>query len=216
MSCPLCQSSEVVDYHQDKKRPYLQCQSCHLVFVPQSHHLTSELEKAEYDKHENNVDDEGYLKFLSRMASPIIERVNKQSRGIDIGCGPAPALAKLLEQNGHKMALYDLYYFKDESVLQQQYDFVTCTEVIEHIAKPDAFINQLQSLIKKDGVIGLMTKLVIDQERFKSWHYKNDPTHICFYSKPTFEFIAGKYKLNVEFIGNDVILLSKQSVNHRV
>ena len=208
MSCPLCHSSEVVDYHQDKKRPYLQCTNCHLIFVPQSHHLTSELEKAEYDKHENKVDDEGYLKFLSRMATPILERVDQQSSGIDIGCGPAPALAQLLERHEHKMALYDLYYFNDDSVLKQQYDFVTCTEVIEHIAKPDEFIEQLCRLTKENGIIGLMTKLVIDQERFKSWHYKNDPTHICFYSKQTFEFIGKQYQLSVEFIGSDVILLT--------
>ena len=214
MPCPLCNNSEVVDYHQDKKRPYLQCPHCDLVFVPQSHHLTSQLEKAEYDKHENNIDDEGYLTFLSRMATPILERVNKQSSGIDIGCGPAPALAHLLEQHDHKMALYDLYYFKDESVLNKQYDFVTCTEVIEHIAQPQAFIEQLIGLLKPNGIMGLMTKLVIAPERFKNWHYKNDPTHICFYSRATFEYVANRYKLNVEFVGNDVILLSNLTINN--
>jgi hypothetical protein len=207
MQCPLCNHSEPVLFHRDKKREYHRCQSCQLVFVPESYFLSPELEKAEYDKHENALDDEGYLKFLSRMIDPIMERVPTPAIGLDFGCGPAPALAHHMRSLGYQMQVYDLYYFPDQSVLEQKYDFVTSTEVIEHIAKPVPFIETLLKLVKRDGVVGLMTKLVIDQTRFQQWHYKNDPTHICFYSHDTFEFIAKRYKLSLEFIGNDVMLL---------
>lgn len=207
MHCPLCEHNKVVDYHQDKKRPYLQCTSCALVFVPESHHLTQALEKAEYDKHENDLNDQGYVNFLSRLINPMLEQISAKSSGLDMGCGPAPALAAQFEKLGHHMSVYDLYYFDDKSVLEDQYDFVTCTEVIEHIANPKRFIEHLLSLLKPNAPLGLMTKLVINPERFASWHYKNDPTHICFYSKDTFEFIAEQYKLNVEFVGQDVIIV---------
>ena len=210
MTCPLCSSSEVVDYHQDKKRPYLQCQVCDMVFVPSSHHLNSEQEKAEYDKHENDLNDQGYITFLSRLINPMLARVSNGSNGLDMGCGPAPALAKQFEQHGHNMALYDLYYFNDNSVLEQSYDFVTCTEVIEHIASPKSFIENLLKCLKPGAPLGLMTKLVISPERFAIWHYKNDPTHICFYSRKTFEYLANYYQLQLEFIGQDVIVLTSQ------
>lgn len=208
MNCPLCDHSQCEFYHRDKKREYLQCQQCDLVFVPPAFHLSSEMEKAEYDKHENDVNDSGYIQFLSRMLLPVLARIDKHSHGLDLGCGPAPALAAQFEQQGHKMSLYDLYYYPDPLVLEQQYDFVTCTEVIEHIAQPKYFIAMLLDLLKPGAVLGLMTKLVISQERFAIWHYKNDPTHICFYSKNTFAFIAAQYDLALEFIGQDVILLS--------
>ncbi len=208
MPCPLCDSNEVVAYHQDKKRPYLQCQVCDLVFVPASHHLTQAQEKAEYDKHENDLNDEGYITFLSRLLTPMLERINNHSFGLDMGCGPAPALAQQFERQGHNMALYDLYYFADKQVLEQTYDFVTCTEVIEHIAEPKPFIETLLQMLKPGSPLGLMTKLVISPDRFAIWHYKNDPTHICFYSRKTFEYIANHYQLKLEFIGQDVIILT--------
>lgn len=208
MHCPLCQHSEVADYHQDKKRSYLQCTSCSLVFVPEAFHLTKQLEKAEYDKHENDVNDQGYINFLARLINPMLEKVAVKSTGLDMGCGPGPALAQQFERLGHKMSIYDLYYFDDKTVLQQKYDFVTCTEVIEHIAKPKTFIEQLLNLLKPGAPLGLMTKLVINPERFANWHYKNDPTHICFYSRETFNFLALEYRLNVEFVGQDVIIIT--------
>lgn len=210
MLCPLCQSDDTQFYFQDKKREYQQCNHCYLVFVPPAFWLSAELEKAEYDKHENSLDDEGYLRFLSRMITPITEQIPAPADGLDFGCGPAPALAHYMKSNGYRMELYDLYYFPDRSVLDKQYNFVTSTEVIEHIAAPVPYLKQLMSLVKPGGLIGLMTKLVIDQDRFATWHYKNDPTHICFYSKETFNYIAKQYELDVEFIGQDVMLLTSK------
>lgn len=207
MNCPLCHTNKVVDYYQDKRRPYLNCTICELVFVPPQFHLSAQLEKAEYDKHENHLDDQGYIHFLSRMITPMSERIKKNSSGIDIGSGEAPALAKQMEKLGHTMAVYDLYYHPERQVLNDRYDFVTCTEVIEHIAQPVPFLKQLLSLLKPKAYLGFMTKLVIDKERFANWHYKNDPTHICFYSQATFEYIAKQYQMNLEIIGSDVIIL---------
>ncbi len=56
-----------------------------------------------------------------------------------------------------------------------------------------------------------MTKLVIDADAFKSWHYKNDPTHVSFFSRETFRFLAERDGLDVDFVGNDVILLRKKN-----
>lgn len=50
--------------------------------------LKSDDEKGRYDLHNNDVNDAGYRKFLSRLADPIDERVSKMSRGLDFGCGP--------------------------------------------------------------------------------------------------------------------------------
>jgi hypothetical protein len=54
-----------------------------------------------------------------------------------------------------------------------------------------------------------MTKLVIDRDAFATWHYKNDPTHVCFFSVDTFHWLADLWRAKIEFIGNDVIILEK-------
>lgn len=208
--CPLCAAKETEFYFKDKKRSYLQCSRCDLVFVPQEQLLDAETEKAHYDMHENNPQDQGYRHFLSRLAIPLLERVNTSAKGLDFGCGPGPTLSLILEEAGHSMSVYDIYYQPDTEVLEERYDFMTSTEVIEHLYDPQRIWGLWLNLVKPGGWIGLMTKLVIDKEAFANWHYKNDPTHVCFYSKATFNYLAQRDNLDLEFIGNDVILLKKR------
>lgn len=208
-SCPLCALEHTEFYFEDKNRSYMQCPRCKLVFVPQQQLLDATSEKAHYDMHENDPQDQGYRDFLSRLATPLIKKLAPNSKGLDFGCGPGPTLSLILEEAGHNMSLYDIYYHPNTDVLKDPYDFMTSTEVIEHLYDPQTVWSQWLNLVKPDGWIGLMTKLVIDRNAFANWHYKNDPTHVCFYSKATFNYLAKRDHLDIEFIGNDVILLRK-------
>ena len=207
--CPLCHNPESLHYFEDKHREYLQCPQCELVFVNPEQRLDAKAEKAHYDLHENDPNDAGYRTFLSRVADPILERIEPDSTGIDFGCGPGPTLSLMLQEQGHNMSLYDLYYHPNTEVLDRTYDFMTATEVIEHLYHPDQIWQQWLNLVKPGGWIGLMTKMVIDVEAFAKWHYKNDPTHVVFFSRNTFKYLAERDQLKLEFIGNDVILLRK-------
>ncbi|WP_070970868.1 class I SAM-dependent methyltransferase [Vibrio sonorensis] len=208
-TCPLCSSEHTQDYFSDKRRDYLQCQQCELVFVPAEQRLDAKSEKAHYDLHENDPSDQGYRRFLSRIADPVVDRIEPESNGLDFGCGPGPTLSLMLEERGHHMSLYDIYYHPDERVLDATYDFLTATEVIEHLYEPNKVWQQWLNLVKPNGWIGLMTKMVIDVEAFANWHYKNDQTHVVFFSRQTFRYLAERDQLELEFIGNDVILLRK-------
>ncbi len=210
-SCPLCDCTKISHYHQDKNRDYWQCNACALVFVAAEQHLNRDEEKAIYDQHENDLADEGYRRFLSRVCEPLNARLSASSVGLDFGCGPAPMLATMLRELGHDVALYDLYYHPDEQVLKRDYDFVSSTEVIEHLAQPQPVLQLWLELLRPGGTLALMTKLVIDVQRFATWHYKNDPTHIAFYSKETFAYIAKRFGLDLEFIAADVIFLTKSA-----
>lgn len=211
-SCPLCVCSATTLYSQDKRRQYFQCSRCDLVFVARSALISPEQEKEVYDLHENDLDDSGYKAFLSRAAEPLLSELKQPSKGLDFGCGPAPALANMLAQAGHNMSLYDIFYYPDEQVLNHRYDFITCTEVIEHLAEPQKVWTQLLNLLQPSGTLVVMTKLVISPERFQNWHYKNDITHINFFSRKTFDFLALQYDLSVTYIGNDVMLFKKPAM----
>lgn len=208
--CPLCEHHELTHYHQDKNRFYWQCRRCALVFADKSFHLAPNEEKAVYDLHENNPHDAGYQKFLSRLAVPLSEKLPQASTGLDFGCGAGSALPVLMSQQGHEMHLYDVFFFPDTAPLSRQYDFVTATEVIEHLHLPKNEWQQWLNLVKPGGWIGVMTKMVIDPEAFARWHYKSDPTHVSFFSRETFQFLAKRDNLELEFVGNDVILLRKR------
>ena len=64
-------------------------------------------------------------------------------------------------------------------------------------------------MLRPGGCLGVMTKLVRDREAFAHWHYKNDPTHVCFFSEQTWRWWAGRHDTHAEILGSDVILLGK-------
>jgi SAM-dependent methyltransferase len=190
----------------------MQCGNCKLVFVPVRYHLSPEEEKSEYDLHENDPADSGYRKFLSRLSEPVLKRLNPRQRGLDFGCGPGPALAAMMRDRGHSMDLYDLFYYRDDSVFKKKYDFITSTEVVEHLSHPGLVFTQLFQMLNPGGYLGIMTKLVKDQNAFRKWHYIQDPTHICFFSRLSFDYLADKYSSEIEIIGSDVIIFKKSGV----
>lgn len=207
--CPLCKCDDVAHYHQDARRDYLRCGNCALVFVPPAFHLSRKAEQAEYDLHQNAVNDLGYRQFLSRLAIPLLQRLPDAASGLDFGCGNAPALADMLRQAGCEVALYDTFYAPEESVLDARYDFICATEVVEHLHQPGRELQRLWSMLKPEGWLGVMTKLVKSHDAFVSWHYKRDPTHVCFFSEDTWVWWAQEFGVRLERIGADVIILQR-------
>jgi hypothetical protein len=207
--CPLCTAVSAVEFCHDRRRSYLRCPRCALVFVPPRFYLDREFERREYDLHRNDVHDPGYRRFLSRLACPLAERIAPGASGLDFGCGPGPALAHMLEEAGYRVALYDSFYRPDVRVLEARYDFICATEVVEHLHHPGEVLGRLWSLLRGGGWLGVMTKLVLDADAFSRWHYKNDPTHVCFFSEATWHWWAQERGALLELHAPDVILLGK-------
>ena len=210
--CPLCAGADLSEYYADQRRPYLHCATCSLVFVPPACYLDRKAERAEYDLHHNTIHDPGYRTFLSRLLQPLIGRLEPGALGLDFGCGPGPALAHMLRESGFDVSLYDSFYAPDRSVLDTAYDFICATEVVEHLHQPGRELALLWSLLQPGGWLGIMTKLVRDPDSFASWHYKNDPTHVCFFSEHTWQWWARQYGASLSIVGADVILLHRGSL----
>lgn len=92
---------------------------------------------------------------------------------MDFGCGLGPTLSKMFEEAGFSVNIYDVFYAEDKTVLEQQYHFISATEVVEHLFEPGKVLKQLWQQLLPGGTLGLMTKLVIDPQAFAGWHYKN-------------------------------------------
>lgn len=209
LSCVLCGNPESSVFHRDRRREYLRCGTCALVYVPAQYHLQPLSEKAEYELHQNDPADARYRRFLSRLSMPLGQRLQANSSGLDFGCGPGPTLSVLLEEQGHTVDLYDPFFFPAADCLQQDYDFVTATEVVEHLSRPGEVLQQLWGCLRPGGFLGLMTKLVTGAQDFGSWHYKNDATHVSFFSRQTWQWWATQQGAQLEILGADVILLQK-------
>lgn len=208
--CSLC-GHTATPYCADKNRSYFRCPECDLVAVAEAQHLDMPEEKSRYDLHQNDPKDMRYRAFLNRLYAPMASKLAPAAQGLDFGCGPGPTLSLMFEENGNPCAIFDLHYANDPSVLEAQYDFLTCSETMEHMYQPGSEFEKFIELVRPGGWIGIMTQLHNGAPvAFEKWHYKDDDTHVCFFSKDTFSYLAKKHDLQVEFHSDSVVLFQKK------
>ncbi|MYD52191.1 MAG: class I SAM-dependent methyltransferase [Dehalococcoidia bacterium] len=212
--CPLCLSTGAALFHtstqKNLERDYHHCDTCDLVFVPPKFHLDPDDARERYLTHDNDPDNPDYRRFLSRLWDELRPRLPQGARGLDYGAGPGPALAAMIEEDGHSAALYDPLFHPDDTVLARTYDFITCTETVEHFATPRADFLRLNELLAPGAYLGIMTDILEDIRKFPDWYYHRDPTHLAFYTRRTLHWIANWLGLELEHPRPRVVLLHKR------
>ena len=129
---------------------------------------------------------------------------------LDYGCGPVKALEHILQSSSYEVQSWDKFYYTQPLPLET-FDVIFCHEVVEHFTHAEQDFDQLLRFAHKGTFLFLSTELYPqDFESFKKWYYKNDPTHVIFYQKESFEFLAQKHQLQlVSVFGNNKIILQK-------
>ncbi|MGQ7247979.1 class I SAM-dependent methyltransferase [Halomonas sp. V046] len=206
-TCPLCAAEDSAHFYHDGRRDYYRCRRCDLIAVPPHQRLAPDAEKAVYDQHDNRPGDPGYRAFLGRLFMPLCARLAPGSQGLDIGAGPGPTLSLMFAEAGFPTAIHDPFFHPNPAALRRQYDFVTATEVAEHLFTPGETLAQWLGCLKPGGWLGLMTKRTPPD--FPRWHYIRDPTHVVFFSDASFSWIAEMHGLSLDFPGPDVVILGR-------
>lgn len=207
--CPVCHTPRAAVFTCVDTREYRRCGCCDATFLNPRQLPDRVTEHAQYRLHRNDVYDAAYRRFLARLATPLLERLTPGQDGLDYGCGPGPALAAMLLEAGYRMRLYDPLFRNDTLALKRQYDFVTCTEVVEHFHYPAREFARLDGLLKPGGWLGVMTGFMTGDAGFAAWHYRRDPTHVVFYRPRTFQVIAERNGWRCEFPATNIALLQK-------
>jgi len=208
-SCPLCFEPKAIFIGEDHRRPYFSCRRCQLIFVPPIAYLSSAQEKAHYDQHQNSSQDLGYRTFLNQLALPLHARLKSKSCGLDFGSGPGPTLSLMLQEAGHDVSIYDHFFAYNPSVMNQTYDFITATEVVEHLHHPGQELNRLWLMVNPNGLLAIMTQLAPPNQPFLDWYYLRDPTHVCFFSPETWTWLSRQWRAEVVYREKNVILFRK-------
>ena len=192
IQCPLCQIHFEQSAQHIQGREFFSCPECFLLFVDPKYFLNFESERKRYDQHTNHNSDFKYQKYIQVFLDQLIPRIKKGSQGLDFGCGPGPTISHLLNQQGYHVQNYDLHFFPDQNLLQKKYDFVTCTEVVEHFQDPQFGWKTLKNLLHSQSLLMIVTQ-VYDQQNLNRWHYLRDVTHVSLYSVRTMEWLARTY-----------------------
>lgn len=205
--CPICKF-DIELYRKSSGRIYHKCASCGAVFLDESCFLQHEQEKARYENHNNDVNDFGYRDFVLPVVAAITKRYTPCHSGLDFGCGTGPVASVMLGEKGYKTALYDPFFYNDTAALKEKYDYVICCEVAEHFKEPLKEFMLLKSLLKPGGSLFCMTELINEKKVFEKWSYKNDPTHVIFYTLKSMEVIADLAGFGVMESGGRLIIFS--------
>lgn len=207
--CPLCASAAVGAFAELRGARYFQCGVCRLTFLAPEQRPDAEAELAHYATHENDAADPRYRAFLDRLASPLAERLAPGTEGLDLGSGPAPALAEMLRERGFRVRVYDPFFAPDAEALRRTYDFIACSETAEHFHAPAAEFARIDGMLRPGGWLGVMTEMLEDDARFAGWRYARDPTHVCFYRTETMRWIAEHFGWTLHTPARNITLFEK-------
>lgn len=192
--CPICSAGGNFFYKIMKKsRTFFLCPSCNLVFQTVESLPGADEELARYELHRNDEEDEGYRKWLgSFIKSSVIPWYNDGSI-LDFGSGPRPVLSEILESEGYPVFSYDPFFaprWPDEG----NFSLILLCEVLEHIHDPLKEFRRLGSVAADGAILSLKTQFLpsSNSDDFKGWWYKEDTTHIRFYSPESLKVLGEK------------------------
>lgn len=204
MVCRIC-AQTTQPFNQYQQKDYFFCSNCQSVQLDGSCFLTTEQEKAHYLNHENVSSDLGYRAFVQPITNAVMQCFNNHQVGLDFGSGQDAAVVAILREKGYQIQAYDPFFFPDLNWKKHKFDFITATEVVEHLHHPLHTFKKLKEALKPNGKLFIMTELLPAETSFAHWYYKNDPTHVTFYSVKTMQWLA-------DYLGFSKVTIQKRLV----
>ncbi len=209
-SCPICKLPSQDSWH-DKKREYFRCEKCESIFVNPEDFLSQENQIKRYQLHKNTLEDCGYRQFIETFAKNSLLYTKEMQKEphtiIDYGSGPEPALMHVLEEFKktdlleHSVTIkgWDPYFNNNQTLEKNYADLVLCLEVAEHFENPLEGFAGLSNCCKSGGIVVVNTMLAKNNwDEFKKWWYKEDSTHVSFYSTKGLEICGEKVGLKYQ------------------
>jgi SAM-dependent methyltransferase len=208
MKCTLCETEINTRFGFN----YYDCQNCRALVKDTAFYPDPIKEREHYETHENDVNDVRYQKFAKPITDFVFQNLTAAKCGLDFGCGNGPVISKVLQDNQYQIAQYDPYFAPFPVLLEKQYDYIICCEVIEHFYNPMREFEKLTTMLREGGYLICMTLLYKDSIDFGKWFYRRDPTHVIIYRAETIKYIAATFPLSIEKM-TDRLMVWKKGAN---
>jgi SAM-dependent methyltransferase len=196
-SCRICSHPAHLLFNDT--RPFFGCNVCGLIFT--DCFISEEaVEKHYKDQHSNSFDwmreAKGFVEWIKNMGQPV---PLLSLSILDYGSGSG-LLAEALKNIGFQVDCYEpmLHGKFNPNVYSKSYDVIILNEVMEHLEDINQILDRIYGILALNGVIIIKTlltdRIINDPENFKEsfsrWWYKDDPTHISFFSFMTIEYLC--------------------------
>ncbi|MFQ5432369.1 MAG: class I SAM-dependent methyltransferase [Nitrospinota bacterium] len=204
-------------FYRDSRRFY-KCPSCGLIFTNETagnaaseKHYMSQWKSTDADFWKQQVD--GLLSVIHKYKMPV-------GRLLDFGSG-AGEITKEFQARGIEATPLDPMingYLKDQNY-PQKFEVVVGVEVIEHL--PDMWdeLKEIKRNLSADGIM-LFTTILTDgfidsaneREQFRGWWYKDDPTHVSFFSRKSVFRLAEHMGYTADIYGTQLFVLKRRYI----
>ncbi len=214
--CDFCLSSSV-EALRVRDVLYHRCPLCGGIARDPLNCLTPEEERARYLLHRNTLENTGYRTWLESFLSDVLKATDGVlSLGeapirsvLDWGSGPNPSFVELVREQGFQVRGWDPFFAPKDLPLSEEADLVTAIEVVEHFREPRLEFSRAARAVARGGWLALGTHTVPDRD-FATWWYKEDPTHVAFWTERAFTCLAEANRLRYcGTIGPNRFLFSK-------
>ncbi|MBT4349494.1 class I SAM-dependent methyltransferase [bacterium] len=224
--CPICRSEQIKFYHKKDNYDLHRCLQCRLVFVwPVPRNLQEIYQETYYKGNETDNSVFGYSDYdqdkepMKDIFIAYLKKLEKSVRNkkiLDIGCanGYFLDLARELgwqtygveisqyaaaeaQKRGHQVFLGDLAQLD----IKERFDCITMWDVLEHITEPISYMQRVNQLLQKDGLVAINT---IDKDSIwaklcgKHWNAIIPPEHLLFFSKQSLFFLLKQTKFIIK------------------
>ncbi|MEE8484211.1 MAG: class I SAM-dependent methyltransferase [Nitrospinota bacterium] len=210
-NCRICKTPSPVFYNDS--RTFFKCPACTLIFTEE---MADEKAANEHYKNQWNNADEDFWKQQVDVLISVINKHKTPQRILDFGSGSGE-ITKEFQRRGIDTTPLDPIihgYLKDQDYAEK-FDVVVGVEVIEHLPEIYGELEEIKKVLTDDGIIVFttgLTNVFIDApdavEVFAKWWYKDDPTHVSFFSNRSVFTMAGIAGLKAEVYGEQLFVLS--------
>lgn len=181
---------------------YNQCPTCAFVFTTalddwQHHEFTHHI----YNEFYKSIDGGAPQREIdnANIISNLFQNSKNHLRVLDFGGGDG-GFSRTLSTHGFQVDTFDPFVGNNNSIKLDQFDLVTCFEVMEHVTNPRSTIHQISALLKKGGVVVFST--LVQPEDFDDrglfwWYVSPRAGHVSIHSKKSLSAIWGLAGFNV-------------------
>jgi 2-polyprenyl-3-methyl-5-hydroxy-6-metoxy-1,4-benzoquinol methylase len=220
-NCPSCNADDLFLLTQRAAYSLYKCARCSLIFK----HIGS-LKQEIVQELQDGVYTESYLtnrlrqhRLINRMNVDRLDMLNKWKEGgnlLEIGCGTGEFLAGARDRGFHTLGIdasrklaacaekkhinVKCGRIENLKLPLRHFDVICVFHVLEHIETPKRFLLTLRGLLKKHGIIFIITPHVRSfTNKMFGWKHPNytQEDHLLFFSKATLKNLLVRHNFEV-------------------
>jgi 2-polyprenyl-3-methyl-5-hydroxy-6-metoxy-1,4-benzoquinol methylase len=206
MACIICNTEDFKLVLRKENLTLVRCQKCHLIYLNGLQSNLNIENYAYYNKRINMTKDELYNSITEKRYTALLKKIEahrKNNEILDVGCGEGHFISVAKSMQWHITGIETTPYAVEIckkfglnvmhsgllgiNLQRDYYDIVTMFEVLEHLESPKKYLNKINSILRRNGILIITTpnfnclaRLLL-KERCNIIHKQ----HLCYFTPNT-------------------------------